>query len=506
MPDVAAVLALLDTFDWEGWADALDGELRPLTRDLAVGAGERVTPQFDFDDPFVQAWFTGYVGERIVQLEGTTREAVVDLIRRQLAAGTASSPTVLAQEIAAAVREQFEGYETWRALRIARTEVGTVANTATALGTKQAGFTHVDVFDGDSDGPCASANGAVWTVEEALASPLGHPNCLVGDSLVWAPDRTAAFARWFDGEVVVLRTAANQLLACTPNHPVLTRRGFVAAHLLRQGDHVFQCLNRERVWPLNPHHDHAPSAIEEVAGPSRVSRGVTSRAMPASAEYFHGDARNGDVYVEWTFRGLKDTRDAALGQPAGERAFRRTDVRLRQVLADRAALQVFIRALHAAYRGVRGGSDLLALLRRHLRVKHALRFARTARHADALQQSSHVLGAHVELAPDVRRRETFVDVKAAQRRVIRALSRPTAVSSRQTSVVEPSRDRLRVAAESGGDLVDRLAGLVEPVEIRDVGRREFRGHVFNLETQRGWYLAGDLITHNCVRSFSPHVD
>ena len=43
---------------------------------------------------------------------------------------------------------------------------------------KQAGFTLVDVFDGDKEEPCASANGAVWTLEEALASPLGHPNCV----------------------------------------------------------------------------------------------------------------------------------------------------------------------------------------------------------------------------------------------------------------------------------------------------------------------------------------
>jgi hypothetical protein len=35
----------------------------------------------------------------------------------------------------------------------------------------------VDVLDGDDDEPCASANGARWTVEEAEANPLGHPNC-----------------------------------------------------------------------------------------------------------------------------------------------------------------------------------------------------------------------------------------------------------------------------------------------------------------------------------------
>src|SRR5688500_14774449 len=111
MPDVNAVLALLDAFDWTAWADSLDAELRPMARDLATAAGARVTPDFSFDDPFVQDWFTPYVGERIVQIEGTTRQAVIDLVRRQMATTGAQSPSALAQEIAGAVREQFEGYE-----------------------------------------------------------------------------------------------------------------------------------------------------------------------------------------------------------------------------------------------------------------------------------------------------------------------------------------------------------------------------------------------------------
>jgi hypothetical protein len=39
------------------------------------------------------------------------------------------------------------------------------------------GVKEVEVLDGDDDEECASANGQIWTLEEASDNPLGHPNC-----------------------------------------------------------------------------------------------------------------------------------------------------------------------------------------------------------------------------------------------------------------------------------------------------------------------------------------
>jgi hypothetical protein len=37
-------------------------------------------------------------------------------------------------------------------------------------------LTKVEVFDGDEHEPCRSANGSIWTIEQAEAEPLCHPN------------------------------------------------------------------------------------------------------------------------------------------------------------------------------------------------------------------------------------------------------------------------------------------------------------------------------------------
>jgi hypothetical protein len=43
-----------------------------------------------------------------------------------------------------------------------------------------------------------------------------------------------------------------------------------------------------------------------------------------------------------------------------------------------------------------------------------------------------------------------------------------------------------------------LASLVTPVKVLQIVKGEpFVGHVFNLQTEGGWYLANSIITHNC---------
>jgi hypothetical protein len=177
MPTATALLERLESFDWDAWQQQLGDVLSPIGRDVVVASGARVLDTFQFDDPFVTEWFTGYVGERIVQLNTFTKADVSALIQRVVSENGALSTMELQQLVRDEVRKKFDGYKTWRAARIARTETGGLYNVGAALGAKQAGFTHVDITDGDKDEPCASANGAVWTIEQLLDNPLGHPNC-----------------------------------------------------------------------------------------------------------------------------------------------------------------------------------------------------------------------------------------------------------------------------------------------------------------------------------------
>jgi hypothetical protein len=70
-----------------------------------------------------------------------------------------------------------------RAVTIARTELGFAYNQGAIQNYAAVGVEKVVVRDGGTDGSCTDCDdvdGEVWTLEEAAADPLGHPNCTRG--------------------------------------------------------------------------------------------------------------------------------------------------------------------------------------------------------------------------------------------------------------------------------------------------------------------------------------
>lgn len=167
----------VQTFPWEDWQDRLRKQFEPLYRD-GVSLGARVNVgALDIEDPYVSRFMTDYVGERIVSLTDTTREEIIELVRRELEAGH-KTPGELGNKIFDALTKKFDGYKKYRADRIARTETAIAMNHGTVLAAEQAGFDEVDVTDGDDDdAACREANGAVWPTERALREPVAHPHC-----------------------------------------------------------------------------------------------------------------------------------------------------------------------------------------------------------------------------------------------------------------------------------------------------------------------------------------
>lgn len=179
----AALLAAVQSFPWAQWSkDRLGPGYTAVYRDLVVKSGKAQAAALDRDwnpnDPFVSRFMTDYVGERIVSLEQTSRDNVTKLIRRLLDESPGLNSTELGKLVFDTVTDQFNDYARWRANTIARTETAIAVNHGTVLGISQAGGEYVDVFDGDDDEVCAAANGATWTIDDALANPTGHPNCV----------------------------------------------------------------------------------------------------------------------------------------------------------------------------------------------------------------------------------------------------------------------------------------------------------------------------------------
>jgi hypothetical protein len=133
-------------------------------------AADGVDVAFDLANPYVQQTL-GALAKQIRGVAETTRDEIRALVGQQAAEGWSM------EELQKQIRAKGATASRSRALTIARTETGTAYNQGAIAAYKAGGITHVTVLDGDDDEPCASANGATWTLAEAEANPLGHPNC-----------------------------------------------------------------------------------------------------------------------------------------------------------------------------------------------------------------------------------------------------------------------------------------------------------------------------------------
>lgn len=155
-----------------GIADLMRPFYRDLMKDAFDDAAELgVDVSFSISNPFVQTVLK-QLAKNIKGVDQTTKDDV------QLLVGRAADEGWPIERLQKEIRDKGAVASRTRATLIARTESGTAYNLGSVAAYKAGGVTHVDVLDGDDDEPCASANGSRWTLEEAEANPLGHPNCV----------------------------------------------------------------------------------------------------------------------------------------------------------------------------------------------------------------------------------------------------------------------------------------------------------------------------------------
>lgn len=144
----------------------------PLVVESAFGDASLagVPVAFDLENEYVQDVLVQLATE-VRRVAATTQQEIRNLVGQQAREGWS------ADELADRLLQLGEIRSRTRATMIARTETGAGYNLGSVAAYRAAGLTHVDVLDGDEDEPCASANGARWTLAQAEANPLGHPNC-----------------------------------------------------------------------------------------------------------------------------------------------------------------------------------------------------------------------------------------------------------------------------------------------------------------------------------------
>lgn len=356
---------------------------------------------------------------------------------------------------------------------------------------------YIRTLSGPSCGRCAILAGKWFKWDAGFDR---HPQCFPAGVTVSGPATEAATRRWYEGELVVIRTASGKELPATANHPVLTSRGWVPAHFLQEGEDVVGSTGSQGAVALVvPDEQQMPTLIED-AFRSFDMDGLLQ--VPSAAEDFHGDGGHGNVDVVSADGLLRDRRESAIAQAVDQVLLAsRSDLAL-SFAGSRSLAPLGLSVLASAGSGMGRRRLGRALFGSHLAGPH---FAGVGHAANGYPGVSQPLADHrarntvaeaefvLTLAGLVRRR----DVSHGQRDV----------SPRWDAPASPFSVESRGAyAHRGQDLALRLSSQVELDRVVEVRRVSWSGHVFNLTSSEGWYSANGLIVSNCDCKHVPAAD
>jgi len=307
--------------------------------------------------------------------------------------------------------------------------------------------------------------------------------------------------RIYAGELAGFVASDGSTLEATPNHPVLTGRGWVPIGELQEGDYVVKAVGQRRavngldVDDLQPSAEQLFKAIAVVAGACRTRSTVAD---------FHGDGAEGEIDAVLTDSLLRNDIMSSGAQQFSDLGFARPDLTtsvahfglpsplLKQgqglflapdgiMRSGGQSLPLFIREFaHADEIGAAAVSDGESVL-----LQDAV--DDQPRNVKAPRQGQDAFPAHVGGA-DV----LFRQIRAA---VVRRTM--VALSCIDPSDAEIFAEVVGMAVKKDAHFLERLSCRYQLLRVVQKSRREFSGHVYNQHTVSGWYLADSFVSHNC---------
>ncbi len=293
-------------------------------------------------------------------------------------------------------------------------------------------------------------------------SPRECPLCLIPGTIVEGPVPTGRTRSEYTGDVVRIVTASGKDLTGTPDHPVLTPRGWVALKDLAVGDKVVSHDREQGFAGVVPDDVQVPALIEE-AGKARLPvllAGPTRRDLDQDVAYRKVRYVPADTDLSSEF-------DPALNEPV---------------------------AKHLLVAGVGPAGPLLGLDDLGLGLvttgdssvglMHGVQHSGPVLGAGVLPALEHGLSGHGRAVLGAESGHVLDDGMVSR-------------SGGNASAAEVVADYPTADAEGGAELLRALAGKVTLDEVVSLSVSEFSGHVWDLSTGPAWYVANGIVTHNC---------
>lgn len=419
-----------------------------------------VTLAFDLLNPQALAAIDAGTGDLITQISAETRAGVREVLRRafQQGLGVPQQARLIAQI------------------------VGLTAQGAGAVASHEAAL-----LAQGQDAATAAGRSQQYAarLRRQRATAIARTECLPGDTPVDGAVVVAAYRRWYEGPMVEILTSGGRKFAATPNHPMLTRRGWVPAGEITPLDDLIRYRRHEHAGAARDQNVDAPPATISQIFNALAAVGVVERERGRKPD-FHGDGMEGEVDVLRPHRPLAVGTFAPLYQPVIER-------------------------LLAPARMV--GAPFCGRCGRLLSIDQQPCLCWRAEDDTGLGQAAidHAPGNEQGLGDGAGRLAGRVatsdgrgiDVSAVVGRPPAALKERgagRAARANSTGLLEDLPGPFLISAQRCGNLGDAHAGAVELDRVVAVTVRPWAGHVYNLSTPYGYFRTNGVYTGNTIRA------
>ena len=332
-------------------------------------------------------------------------------------------------------------------------------------------------------------------------------NCFPGDSKLYGlPFVEKLYRRFYRGELTELVTINGVVLRVTPNHPVLTLEGWKAAGLVDCGDYIFQIGAKDRyVRELNR---YGAIPTFENFFEAFINGGASASISGSCTSDFHGDMTDGEINVIDVNSLLTNKTKSSLFKKGREFGFTRSEVRgIAGILTGGSVMTPLTMWHFPASCLMSSSSKRLPVFLGSLSIAELVCLFSISRDDSRTQDAAadNIPGT-AKMAGNCQLAYAGLvhgyDLIFGDKRPI--FNAPMFWNGESTL---PNIDGEVVGADPQlfSNCFKHLTFGETFYRVVDKRVSEFSGHVYNLQTSLGWYIADYTVAHNCRCTYKPII-
>lgn len=471
----------------------------------------------------LRLWISEQVANKVVLVNNITKQLIQKIIDK----GMLGNKTI--KEIAKDIRKISGITNKTRAMTIAITETHTAAvytmdkyiiNTGLVIGRRW-----LSAKDERTRRPLESefnhlgANGEVVGVNEKFirtgesldypGDPNGSPgniiNCFPAGTIISGVSPLAVTRQWYEGELIEITSSRGHKLTGTPNHPILTVNGWCALDKLNNGNSIYSSTYSQKssLFWSNPNINNIETTIEKIFN-SFSNFGEFNR-VSSTIVNFHGQIPNHDVDVITTNRKLRNTSISKFIDPFFELGFTSSNFREIFEFATCYGMYSFfcMYLMCSFYSKIGFFSEQASFFNRSVFHSIIHRFGSISMFDSILMKyfincsslDFQNIGNSLDRFSFIKQFNYFITVLNSffySNNFERIRN-----SSNNIRFFENEIDCHRSTFKLNSNFFNTFSSLIELDNINFVRRIKFRGHVYNLQDRKGFYLANGIFSHNC---------